>query len=174
MRGKDIERNFRIIYFDLDGCLARWKSVPVEETHEKGYFADLEPEPELLLLVRVMQRAGFDVRICSKYYCTSGTETEYAFEDKMNWLQKVGLSDIPAVLVPYDENKFDYIEKGSVLVSDYSKELFECVENGIFGIKFFNGCNGTKGSWGSLPSINKDQTAKEMYHALLPYLKAVC
>ena len=36
------------VYFDMDGTIAKWRDVPVEETRKPGYYADLEPEVELL------------------------------------------------------------------------------------------------------------------------------
>lgn len=160
MRGKGI------IYFDLDGCIARWLCVPVSETHKPGYFYGLEPEPELVKLVLYMHDRGFNVQICSKYY-----PGEYAMDDKIRWLRRVGLSEIPAVLVPYGENKSDYMEPGSVIVSDYSKELHECLEKGITAIKFYNSVNGNHGSWKGRPSINKDQSMMEMFRVLAPFLE---
>ena len=36
------------VYFDMEGTIAKWRNVPVEETRKPGYYAELEPEMELL------------------------------------------------------------------------------------------------------------------------------
>ena len=35
------------VYFDMDGTIAKWCDVPVEESRKPGYYADLEPETEI-------------------------------------------------------------------------------------------------------------------------------
>ena len=40
------------VIFDMDGTIAKWRDVPVEETRKPGYYADLEPEVELLDFMR--------------------------------------------------------------------------------------------------------------------------
>ena len=32
------------VYFDMDGTIAKWRDVPVEETRKPGYYADLHLE----------------------------------------------------------------------------------------------------------------------------------
>lgn len=49
---KKVGLNDRRVYFDMDGTIAKWRDVPVDETRKPGYYADLEPETELLDFMR--------------------------------------------------------------------------------------------------------------------------
>ena len=49
---KKVGLNDMRVYFDMDGTIAKWRDVPVEETRKPGYYADLEPEVELLDFMR--------------------------------------------------------------------------------------------------------------------------
>ena len=44
------------VYFDMDGTIAKWCDVPVEESRKPGYYADLEPETELLDFMRAAMK----------------------------------------------------------------------------------------------------------------------
>ena len=131
-------------YFDMDGVLARWKDVSVEETEKSGYFRNLDPEPCIINAVLNMHDRGYDVSILSAVY-----RDGHSARDKYEWLKAQGLADIPRVFVPYGEKKADYIKANeiNILVDDYSKNLHEWAGAGNVGIKFKNGINGTKGTW---------------------------
>ena len=55
---KKVGLNDRRVYFDMDGTIAKWRDVPVDETRKPGYYADLEPETELLDFVRDAMNRG--------------------------------------------------------------------------------------------------------------------
>ena len=68
------------VYFDMDGTIAKWCDVPVEESRKPGYYADLEPETELLDFMRAAMKRGENIYILSSYY----TDTEsVAGEEKV-------------------------------------------------------------------------------------------
>ena len=69
------------VYFDMDGTIAKWCDVPVEESRKPGYYADLEPETELLDFMRAAMKRGEDIYILSSYY----TDTR-ALLEKKKWL----------------------------------------------------------------------------------------
>ena len=48
------------IWFDMDGCLARWAQVPVEETKKPGYYLGRELQDELLATLLWFRGHGFD------------------------------------------------------------------------------------------------------------------
>ena len=56
------------VYFDMDGTIAKWCDVPVEESRKPGYYADLEPETELLDFMRAAMKRGENIYILSSYY----------------------------------------------------------------------------------------------------------
>ena len=152
-----------VYYFDLDGVTFLFKKVSVEETMKPRFFIDkMEKDPLITFVIRKMFENGEDVRFLSKYY----TETN-ALAEKKESLVLNKLSDIPAVFVPYTENKFDYVNKNefNVLIDDFSPNLFEWKKNGGVGIKYYNGVNGTKGTWRSY-SVNRYMTADECINTI--------
>lgn len=128
-------------YVDMDGVLAVWnQNASEEDTHQHGYFASREPEPSAIGLVRILKENGHDISILSSVY-----EDDHSADDKRKWLDKVGLSDIPQIFVPYGADKADYIEDADdflpVLIDDYSKNLYVWEEKYGIAFKFFNGVN---------------------------------
>ena len=75
-----MKRDMRV-YFDMDGTIAKWRDVPVEETRKPGYYADLEPETELLNFMRDAMKRGENIYILSSYY----TDTRALLEKKNGW-----------------------------------------------------------------------------------------
>ena len=53
------------VYFDMDGTIAKWCDVPVEESRKPGYYADLEPETELLSSDMRKVTLGHQVKLMS-------------------------------------------------------------------------------------------------------------
>ena len=72
------------VYFDMDGTIAKWRDVPVDETRKPGYYADLEPETELLDFMRDAMNRGENIYILSSYY----TDTR-ALLEKKKWLNEI-------------------------------------------------------------------------------------
>ena len=133
------------IFVDLDGVLAKWDAkVSVEDTYAPGFFLTREPEPEAIAAVKLMREKGLDI-----YILTCAYQNGLAEPEKDAWLAMVGLSDIPRIFVPYGKRKSDYVctADASVLLDDYSKNLHEWRAEGNIGCKFYNGINGTYGTW---------------------------
>lgn len=134
-----------IIYFDMDGVLAKWDtSASVEDTFQEGYFLKREEERAVADLIRKLKTDGYNVAILSAVY-TEGT----AYKDKENWLINHSLADIPNVFVPYGEDKFRYVDptNRNILIDDFSRNLHAWEKAGFTGIKFLNGINGNHGTW---------------------------
>lgn len=147
------------VFVDLDGVLARWNAeASVEDTYAPGFFLTREPEPEAIAAVRLMREMGLDVYILSCAYQNGLAEPE-----KDAWLAMVGLSDIPRIFVPYGKRKSDYVGAAdvSVLLDDYSKNLHEWKAKGKVGCKFYNGINGTHGTWDGY-SVSCGMTAEQI------------
>lgn len=138
-----LEDRKAIVYFDMDGVLAKWnENASVEETQVPGYFIAREPEQNVIRLVRFLKDHGLDVRILSAVY-----PNEFAEKEKKEWLEKNGLGNIPAVFVPYGADKYSYIDQSvlsdgaAILIDDFKKNLEEWKRHGGIAIKFYNGIN---------------------------------
>lgn len=132
-----------IIYFDMDGVLAKWnENASVEETQVPGYFIAREPEQNVIRLVKFLKSLGLDVRILSAVYPNG-----FAEKEKKVWLKRNDLGDIPAVFVPYGADKYAYIDKSvlsdgmAILIDDFKKNLLEWRGHGGIAVKFYNGIN---------------------------------
>lgn len=142
-------------YFDMDGVLAKWNlGASLEEVARRGYFLHREPEPEIIVALIYMAKLGYDVRILSAAY-----EDDHSVHDKSLWLDIYGLADIPRVFVPYGKRKGDFVkEEGNILIDDFTKNLDEW--QGI-PVKFYNGINGTKGTYRGY-AISNRMTASQI------------
>lgn len=154
-----------VFYFDMDGVLAKWQDVSVEETFEKGFFSSRDPEKCIIKALKEMERLGYRVIILSAVY-----QDDHSSEDKTEWLTIQGLQMIPRIYVPYGESKAKYMlpHHGiNILVDDFTKNLREWVNTSTshVGIKFMNGVNGTKGTWDGYTVSNK-MTAEMLVKAI--------
>ena len=146
----------------MDGVLAKWENVSLEETFLPGYFLSRQPEPSVIEAVKNMYEMGIDISILSCAY-----DNGIAGPEKAKWLELNGLGMIPRIFVPYGKDKSDFIEEAdvNVLLDDYSRNLPEWKAKGNLGFKFYNGINGTHGTWSGY-SVNYRMSAKEIMIAL--------
>lgn len=152
------------IYIDMDGVLAKWNSsATLEDTQQKGYFAKREPEEKMVSLVKTLRKLGVHVCVLSAAYPNG-----YAAAEKSDWLDKVFDKALDRIFVPYGQNKSDYITSNSdsILIDDYSENLREWENSGSKAVKFYNGINGTKGTWRGR-SINLAMSVAEMIASLV-------
>ena len=150
MQKKMILKSDMRVYFDMDGTIAKWRDVPVEKTRRPGYYADLEPEVELLDFMRDAMKCGENIYILSSYY----TDTR-ALLEKKKWLDKYlpGISSSHCLFVPYGKNKAEFVEtmlhrklgKMDILVDDHTPNLTRWETAGGTGVKWLNGINGKNG-----------------------------
>lgn len=147
-------------YVDMDGVLAKWDTeASIEETFQRGYFLNREPDYYAIGYVKNLIDAGYDVTILSHAY-----QNGYAELEKSQWLNKYGLGDVQRIFVPYGVPKLQYVMQKpdtiNFLLDDFSKNLreWENQENNI-GIKYYNGINGTHGTWNGY-GINDDLKAR--------------
>ena len=147
-----------MIYIDMDGVVAQWNTeVTIEDTKKRGYFLERIPEKSMVRLINALQRLGVPVCILSAAY------DENAASEKSIWLDVIFNTDLNRIFVPYGRNKSDYIGggRGNLLIDDYSENLYAWEQTGNIGLKFYNGINGTHGSWKG-KYITKDMSLGEM------------
>lgn len=154
-----------MIFVDMDGVLAKWNSAAsIEDTYQEGYFLERELEDKIKKLILMLKRTGEKVAILSAVYPT-GT----AKADKNYWLDLIGLPDVRRIFVPYGMDKHEFIPclpEPMILLDDYSRNLHTWESAGFRGIKFYNGINGTKGSWKGA-FIRNTMTVEEMYGVVM-------
>ena len=149
------------IYIDMDGVIAKWNETPVEETKKPGYFLAREPEDSAIKLVKALRKLGANECRLSAVW-----NNECA-KEKSVWLDRYFDAELERIFVPCDSNKADYITGGinSILIDDFSKNLREWKASGNIPIKFYNGINGTKGTYTG-HSISKEMNVGEMLEVI--------
>lgn len=111
-----------IIYFDMDGTLAKFnKNAPMEEVFSPDYFRNLEPQREMVWLAKKLYDQGFDVRILSKS-CYSAIQEKYEWlQEHMPFIEKQNIYFVP---LDADKNNFvPAVKPVDVLIDDYWKNL---------------------------------------------------
>lgn len=147
--------------FDMDGVMAKWEENG--DWHEKGFFLSRKREESVIELIKTMDAAGENVSILT---AADGSQARI---EKLEWLEKAGLSNISVIFVPFMSDKSEAVAdiKGSkkVLIDDFSKNLFDWQKAGHTAVKFRNGINGTNGTWKGT-SISNTMAVDEMYNIL--------
>lgn len=156
------------IYFDMDGVLARWdKAKSVEDTYQKGYFLNLDPDEKMIRLAIQLSSLPllYNVRILSAVY-----DNEFALPEKKQWLIDHSLRGFELINTPIGADKADFIPDSdslSILIDDYSTNLHAWISHkNCIGMKYYNGVNGTNGTWNG-PSINAHMTTETMANQIL-------
>ena len=142
------------LFVDMDGTLAVFRPVDtLEKLYEKDYFANLEPQMNVIDGIRHIIRNNPNIEVFVLSAVLS--DSPYAVPEKNEWLDKY-LPEVDAEHRLYPacgESKKEFL-KGSYggvrsddfLLDDYSKNLHEW-EPPAKGIKVMNGINGKNGTW---------------------------
>lgn len=147
-----------VIYIDMDGVLAKWNTAAsIEDTYQPGYFLMREAEASIKALLQLLQYKGYNVCLLTAAY-----EEGTAKADKRQWTFKNNIN-VPICFVPYGKNKANYVDKSmkNILIDDFTKNLREWESAGNIGIKFYNGINGTHGTWNGY-NINHRMSSYKM------------
>lgn len=148
-----------IIYSDFDGCPSIFnKNATMEELVTPQYYRNTRPDMTYITMIKELINAGYEVRFLSKVLSPEITKA------KIEFLKEYGI-EVPFIPVPYDKDKAAYIDQNkiNVLIDDFTPGLKDWEKYGenFIGIKYYNGVNGTKGTWDGY-SINNRMTAKKM------------
>ncbi len=155
----------KIIWSDFDGCPSKFnKAATMEQLVTPIYYLESVPDMSYITMLKILLNAGYDVRMLTKVLSKDIAEA------KRQFMLRYGV-DIPLVAVPYDEDKASYIEQEdamNILIDDFTPGLrdWEKYGDNFIGIKYFNGINGTKGTWNGY-SINSRMTAKKMAYTVM-------
>ena len=145
-----------MIYIDMDGVLAKWQKATYDEMIKPGFFLGRERERIIVSLVKTLIAIGCNVCILSAVL------NEKCAKEKSIWLDNIFGKDLNRIFVPDGSNKADYIIGGkSILIDDYTKNLKAWKDSGNIPIKFYNGINGTKGTYNGA-SIHKNMSVGAM------------
>ncbi len=137
-----------IIFFDMDGVLAKWDTASsYEDTFVPGYFLSREPDALMIDSLHELVRLKYNVMILSAVYPGAIYHAE-----KEEWLRRYGIN-VPAIFLPCGENKANYVsleaDQRAFLVDDYTRNLnaWESTGAGFVGVKYLNGINNSRGTW---------------------------
>lgn len=172
-----MEKNLRL-FVDMDGTLAEFQKVSaMEELYERGYFAQLPPQQNVVDAVRLLVHTTtpVDVFILSSVLFDS----RFAMNEKNGWLNK-HLPEIDRahrIFLPCGESKAGYVpgmlREGDCLLDDYTKNLEDWSRAGGRGVKLLNGINHTRGSWNG-SRLSSDRNPAQLVGALLDIAAGRC
>ncbi len=139
--------NKQRIFFDLDGVLAVWQDVPQEHLTQKGYFSSIPIQENVVAAFRLLERLpDIELYILSRVFQDSHSESD----KKTGVTEHLNLPKERQIYCPCGSRKEYALEEiggihlSDVLIDDYTENLRYWT--GI-PIKFYNGINGTNGTW---------------------------
>ena len=133
----------KTIFYDMDNTLALFsikgeEGESLEKMFEKGFFRNLPVLENAVIALKVLVKAGFDVRILS-----ACVDSPYCKAEKTEWLEE-HFPFIPKEkihLMEVGQNKAEVMKAqgvpvtGTYLVDDYSKNLTQWAEYGGIPVK---------------------------------------
>lgn len=160
-----------VIFFDLDGTCAEFRSMNQEykdsngnpkffhprDLYDPGYFRNLAVHKSICESFRILKaNPDFEVAVLTSVLYDS----PYAVNDKRDWVKEHIGDDVTVIMTPCGKVKRDFIETTGpvILVDDFSRNLFEWEKESplSFGIKCRNDINGTHGTWKGYSVSTKD------------------
>lgn len=166
--------NKQRIFFDLDGVLAVWQDVPQERLTQKGYFSSIPIQENVVAAFRLLEQLP-DIEL---YILSCVFQDSHSESDKKAWVaEHLNLPEERQLYCPFGSRKEYALEKiggirpSDVLIDDYTQNLRYWA--GI-PIKFYNGINGTNGTWqgiGVYFAMQPENIAKQIYEmaVIQPY-----
>jgi len=153
-------------YFDMDCTLARWKrKYTLEQINEKGFFANLPPQKNLVKSVFDLFNNKAEVHILTHVL----PNALYATDEKIEWLQKIlpFIDEEHIHILPTTSPKSTVkkLSRDDVLIDDYLPNIFDWSNNGGTAVMFYNNLNKDK-SWRGL-SIYNTQSSNRIVSKLM-------
>lgn len=166
------------LFVDMDGTLAKFQPIRVlEDLYEQGYFERLPPQQNVVDAVKCVCNSAPDTEV----FILSSVLTDSAFakKEKESWLNRY-IPEIDAghrIFLSCGDHKTLYapgaIEKGDLLLDDYTRNLVDWKRAGGTGVKLLNGINHTHGSWCGA-RINCTYAPTHLANALLAIADGRC
>lgn len=176
------------LFVDMDGTLAEWRSLNLNIEkyedkdsltdkvnrilHTSGYFYSLKPHFNVVEAIRkLVYENAIDIYILSCVLPDVPQVKSYPESEKRAWLKKYlpEIREDHCIFVPDGKNKSEYIPYGKqatdFLLDDYSINLINWDKNFDTSIKYFNGKNGTKGTFNG-NSISYERSSTEIAEIL--------
>lgn len=146
------------IFVDMDGTLVEWVNATLDELMAPGFFLHGNPYENVVDAVRTMIREK-QVNVSSLSAYLENSET--ALAEKNSWLDNINFPKDGRYFVPIGgavggrDAKVQFIEralgrkinKGDILLDDFSQNLHAWEAAGGTAVKLMNGVNGSKGTW---------------------------
>lgn len=166
--------NKQRIFFDLDGVLAVWQDVPPDRLTQKGYFSSIPIHENVVAAFKLLEQLP-DIEL---YILSCVFQDSHSESDKKTWVaEHLKLPKERQIYCPCGSRKMYALEKiggirpSDVLIDDYTENLRYWA--GI-PIKFYNGINGTNGTWQGISvyfAMQPETIAKQIYElaAIQPY-----
>jgi len=139
------------VFFDMDGVLAEYKELELNELYKKDYFKNLNPIKESVEALKILSHnPNLEVYTLSAYL----SDSSYALDEKKYWVKKyLSECNIKSIFLPCGTDKSSAVPGGirpsDILVDDYNANLNEW-QNHAIAIKFLNGINHKHKSWQGL------------------------
>lgn len=138
------------LFIDIDGTLAVFKKVSVDELYERGYFLKLDPIHDSISAFKKLATYTENIYILSSYFADS----QYALKEKREWVERY-LPGAKCIFVPCGISKASVVKdiagrdltEDDILIDDYSENLLDWQSYGGCAVKFLNGDNGNGKKW---------------------------
>lgn len=138
------------LFVDLDGTLYQFVPTPFEDLLKGHYFANLDPQQNVIDAVRKICQTRSDIEVCTLgSYISDTPDPLWDKNERLN-------TDLPEiewerrVFLPLSYTKayaFDKLTKNDYLLDDYTKNLKEWEAQGGTGIKLLTDINHTRETW---------------------------
>lgn len=137
-------------FFDMDGVLFKFDNslTSLEPLYEEGYFKHLPTHRLAIQCMQELLNEGPEQVYVLSHYISSN-----AYNEKLEVLQEIfpDLDIHNIILVPYGENKSDYVpiavKENDYLIDDHTPNLEQWKDSGGKAIKFVNDINDRKDTW---------------------------
>ena len=169
------------LFLDMDGVMAKWQEDKTfEEVAMPGYFATLPVVENIVEAIKMIHKnnkiKALNVNIHLKILSAT-FDDNHSRKDKRQWLKEklpfIKEKDICFVNVGEDKAQCIDKKRHNFLLDDKSSNLFAFEKAGGIGIKCYNHCNGTKGTWNGYNirnTMTAEKIATQLYGIILAHI----
>jgi hypothetical protein len=157
------------VYFDMDGVSAVWEGGK-KRSHKRRFFLHRKLQKNVRDAMIILVERGYIIK-----NLTSAYKDGHSRQNKQTWKERKGVPG-EIIFVDYGKDKAKDLPKSKkifhFLIDDLSDNLraFEKYGDHFIAIKFYNGINGTKGTWVGRRSVSHEMSAEEIADAIERYI----